>query len=746
VKPIAGPGGGELHPLPNVELPGRLVTSPGARPDPAGFGPYDFTWPQRFKKLGTYDRAWLETGFPGFARDVDWTAFNLAPADQQQDEPFRGDEAIVLENLHPTRPRIELRLPSLIPRCFFTLRDGSFVELATRLTTVWLFPHRERCALVFHGAQRVEEDDAADLQHAVLAVDPAEAPRDIEHYRGVLADRLDRKRGLYHLLDDAALLPPGNEGMGDMLEAEIARSRAEGTLMANMHRGGEEQIARSRAFLTELGLDPDEHGPKPLGALPEPPADPVAMPDYLRGVEDEVAKLRAAAEARDAERATKLKKLFEEEGLDYAMIEDEQTWTQQGPPSFTAEGQRKKLARLAEEVRAGGGASDELESYASSPEWLARWKESEDQQRAMYRMAAHFQKPAEPLDDLANEDARALVAARLAAGESLASVDLTGADLRGLVLDGADLRGAFLECVRFDGASLRRANLEGAVLAHAVLTNTKLDGASLRDANLGGANLAHAGSSDAPADLTNAVLWRADLRDTDLRGAKLAGAQLLEANLDGADLRHADLSGAIFLRPPSTEEPDEIRRIALTRVRFTGATLKGATFLYADFDAVDFTKADLDGATFIRCAGERAVFGGASLRNARFVEGCAFEEADLRHAVLASANLRGTRLRGCDLSGADLTGADLSEADLSGARLHRVAAKGALFIRTDLREAFLAGANLMNAILQKADVSSADLRGANLFAADFARARSDGHTRLEDAYQLQVRVHPKRPA
>lgn len=745
VKPVAGPGG-EVHPLPNVERPGRLVTSPGARPEPAGYGPYDFSWPQRLGKMGTYDRAWLEGGFPGFARDVDWTAFNLAPEDQQQPDAFRGDEAIVLENLHPSRPRIELSLPSLIPRCFFTLRDGSFVELPTRLTTVWLFPHRERGVLVFHGAQPVEEDDAADLQHALLAVDAAEAPRSIEHYREVLELRLDRKRALYHLLDDTPLVPPGNEGMGDALEAEVARMKPEGLLLANQRRGGAAQVAKSRAFLAELGLDPDAHGPTPHDDALAPPSDVTALPEYIRRVEEELATKRASVEAFAAERKEKLKALFESEGLDYAMLEEEQTWTQQGPPAFTAEGQREKLARLAGDVRREGGAADELDAYATSPEWLAQWKESEGRLRESYRQTAHLQKPAELADELASEDARTLVGARLAAGESLAGVDLTGADLRGMVIDGADLRGAFLESVRFDGASLRRANLEGAVLAHSVLTSAKLDGANLRAANLGGANLGRASTADAPADLTDAVLWRADLRDADLRGAKLAGAQLVEAQLDGADLSHADLSGAALLCPPAKEDPDAIPRLALSRVRFTAATLKGVTFIHADFEGVDFTKADLEGATFIRCAGSGAIFGGANMRNARFVDACAFEGADLRHAVLASANLRGTKLGKSDLSGADLTGADLSEADLSGARLHRVVAKGALFIRTDLREAFLAGANLMNAILQKADVSSADLRGANLFAADFARVRSDGQTRLEDAYQPRVRVHPKREA
>jgi hypothetical protein len=47
--------GREIVYLPQVENPGHLITSPDDRPAPAGFGPYDPAWPQRARKLGTYD-------------------------------------------------------------------------------------------------------------------------------------------------------------------------------------------------------------------------------------------------------------------------------------------------------------------------------------------------------------------------------------------------------------------------------------------------------------------------------------------------------------------------------------------------------------------------------------------------------------------------------------------------------------------------------------------------------------------
>lgn len=95
------------HKLPNVEDPRSPVRDRNDRPRPAGFGPLDFTWPQRFSKLGTHDQNWLETRFPGLAADLDWSAFNAAPEDQHIDGFWRGDERFVVENLCADQSVIE---------------------------------------------------------------------------------------------------------------------------------------------------------------------------------------------------------------------------------------------------------------------------------------------------------------------------------------------------------------------------------------------------------------------------------------------------------------------------------------------------------------------------------------------------------------------------------------------------------------------------------------------------------------
>ena len=96
-----------MHALPNIEHHDKLIRSQKDRPTPAGFAPYDVAWPQRMSKAGTHDKKWLKTRFPGFAEDMDWTMFNAAPDDQQNPGYFSGDEAFVLENMHPGKSVLE---------------------------------------------------------------------------------------------------------------------------------------------------------------------------------------------------------------------------------------------------------------------------------------------------------------------------------------------------------------------------------------------------------------------------------------------------------------------------------------------------------------------------------------------------------------------------------------------------------------------------------------------------------------
>ncbi len=715
--PVGG-AAGDAIPLPNVEPSDRLVRSPGDRPAPASFAALGLASAQRRARAGTYDRAWLESLSPGFPADTDPSFFNTAPEDQWLAGWFKGDEAFVLENMHPSRPWIESRLPGLAARVFINQKtEGgeALRELSTRIDTVRLFPRSLRGLVVFRGIIEVAEDDAADVLQLIVACEDPAAPKPVSHYREVLARRLDKKKGAFAALRDADLMPAAGGGLvpvAGKTDVEVLTA-GEDLLRKNMRRRHEAEHRKLVARLEAQGLRPADHGVKPLpDELVTPAADD---PDALEAFAEEqlatAERERAAAEAKKAEVLATTRKQLAAQGVDLDALMAE---ARGGPPAFPL---AEQLATLPPEVR------------ASRPDLAEKVQRVEQQLHAAYRLAAHHQPPAATLEpEVARWRGDALVAA-VTAGEKVAGRDFTGVDLRGRDLRGLSLAGVFLEGADLAGANLGGANLSGAVLARASLTGTKLVAASLTGANLGGARLAGADLSD--ADLSRAILAKAEVGDARFKGATLTGADLLEARFD-----RTDLSGVVAA---------EIRllQVDLTGVRFAGARLTKAVFLEAELSGADFTGAELGQASFITSKGEGVVFRKASLKRAVFAHGTSLPGADFRGATLDGATLRGTHLDRADFSAARFEQADLSECSLREAAFVSASGPRAMMVRADLTGARMAGVDLMEAILQKARLGGANLSDASLFRADLTRVVVDGKTKLDRALLTSARVHPR---
>lgn len=206
--------GATRHELPAVEDPARRIGAPGDRPAPGGFMPIDQSWPQRRAKVGTYDQKWFQTHWPYFPEDMNWTFFNAAPEDQQQDTFFQGGEAVELINMHPERQVVSACLPRLRQRVFVNQfndpRDPAqglmFREGRTQLDTVWLFPHALRGIAVYRCVLPVAEEEAVDVKQLYLVTEsPDEAPKSLAHHLEALNKRLDRSVQVDMSQLDAAL-------------------------------------------------------------------------------------------------------------------------------------------------------------------------------------------------------------------------------------------------------------------------------------------------------------------------------------------------------------------------------------------------------------------------------------------------------------------------------------------------------------------------------------------------------------
>ena len=141
---------------------------------------------------------------------------------------------------------------------------------------------------------------------------------------------------------------------------------------------------------------------------------------------------------------------------------------------------------------------------------------------------------------------------------NLSGANLAFANLRGAVLTEANLSGAFfwrlsVSVPQHYVPPSTATGLYGAILTWADLTEANLYRQNLRSASLDKANLTGANLTE--ADLDTATLERADLT-----GANLTGANLTNANLERADLTGANLTGTIFCRttmPDGTENDSD---------------------------------------------------------------------------------------------------------------------------------------------------------------------------------------------
>jgi len=337
-----------------------------------------------------------------------------------------------------------------------------------------------------------------------------------------------------------------------------------------------------------------------------------------------------------------------------------------------------ELAVLVEALRASGSpVSPELEE-------------------AVADVAAHEAPPEEP-DTIRIEpepppppEGRALVEARLTAGEPLTGLDLTGSDLSQLDLSQQDLSESILARANLASVNLSGANLNHCNLAEAQLLSANLSAATLSHADLGESNLKWVdfmGALLEDANFDGAVLVQARLANVKAARATFLGSDLSDAVMTSGDFSEADFQGA------------KLDRVKATEANFTDAILEEATAEAANFDSAVMKQARSEG-----LFAKDARFGTVN------AEDSFWERAELS---------------GADFSFATLTRADFSEAILIGTEMDACTMRGARFDRANAHALKARKADLMEASFTSADLSFADMRGANLFGAELWRAKLD---------------------
>jgi len=510
----AGPDGKPALRLPNLEDPAKLISSPSDTPEPAGFGPFPLTWPQRMSKSGTYKGNWLKERFPWFPDDFNWGFFNAAPPDQQA-AYFRGDEKLRFENLHRDRPIFESALPGYRVRCFYaevTVAVVRMVEVPMVLDTVYADLEREKLILVWRGDTDLERPKLApDDTMFVVAdklTDPPTPIAAIEKRLRALVPGAQPE--LPPPVPEPSPLPAVAAPSGPPRE-ELARQISGGAGMTNADLTGADLSGfdlsgqdLSGCILAGANLrKANLAGTKLVGAVL---AEADLSRASLKGADLSKADFSGARLAgADLSGARLDGAVFEEAMLPAATL----TGAQGKGVLFT--GARLRRAVLKQAVLPGAVFADAVLNEADLSGAILAGATFE----GAYANPVKFNGADLTAVKASGANFRASSFRKIVAPKSVwQGARLYAADFSEADLSEAEFSAAYLEEARFNMATLRRAKLMEAVMRHAELIRCDLFAAGLSKADLTGANFSESN------------LFKADLLKSPREGAKFQNANV----------------------------------------------------------------------------------------------------------------------------------------------------------------------------------------------------------------------------
>jgi uncharacterized protein YjbI with pentapeptide repeats len=778
--PVKADTGEMVHPLPNLEAPSRLIGSPGDRPDPAGLGPLDPSWPQRMRFQGTYDAQYKQKYFPGYPADHDWRYFQSALEDQWNKGYFSGQDDFALANLHPELPTIQGSLPGLYPRCFLHQADcpsaPPLIELALNLDTIWFFPEKLLALLIWRKGLEVADDEATAITHALLAYeDRAQKPRGLDYYRQALDRRLNSRDGLLANLNTEDLIPDDHkcamELLQDMAMGQKIQNEFSDNLAAKVQAVKkmadekiEEATRKNEKNLAAVQVPDEVKAKMPPPEQTDPrqmmqnPGKPAPDPDF-DALNAKMEAILPGITAGDPSKIQLKNFSFDKIGQIMTVVGEFSDKKKQDAMKMA----KAEIAKLKEQGKgklmpANPHPETPPAALASMEEALKRIEELElDAAPAMPLPRVNAEQLIAQLGQVSGKVFAAtqhLQALKQSGGDPQHIANLEGQIKKALDGDNRQAEEALRKAEKnfksgyhmgahfmAAGSSPHAESLEAVAKR---FLQAVADGQKVADGDWALIDLSGKVLDD--LDLSGAFLEQVNFKGASLKGANLSGAIMARANLENADLSGANLAGA------------NIGAVHAPRANFTGADLKKAKLSKGDFTGADFTQAELAGAESLEIVITGANFAQARMPGLRYIKvkiaGAKFPRADLTGSAFFDCTLRDT-----DFTGAGVTRSVFADVHFSNVSFDQADLSGASFVATDPAKASMEktrfiGArakqtNFMSMSMTGSDFTGADLESANFMSADlshskFLRANAPGaffrKARLEGALMDQINL------
>lgn len=709
--------------LPNVEHPEHPVLAPSDTPPVATLGAQPMGSSGRDRWLGTIDEAWMRHRMPWLPDDTDPRWFDRFPAQQCQQEYWRGDEPWFVENMHPQRSVLQGRLPALRPRLLLRTvsEPDRHVELKLDLDTVWLMPNDERVVVLYRAQTEVRREDAKDiLGLAVFTEDMAMPPRSSAEWSAVWRRASGEDR-------EVSVQAPAARNAAAVDAVQAAKAEAEARSSAHLaaleKQIDEALVSGSKEIEDQLHASGfDVAALKARGAAVDSaahfkPVAPMQASDLPRDPDAYEAALDARIRAALTEGEDEARAYLEQQGFDVDALSAHGKANTIEPGIVAIATHAAALLPIAE-----SGRQAYVEQAAKFEQTLTGLKADlqeqfdaarQDADAARQRMEqSRFADPAALPTGPRERLTRDMLLERAEKGESAAWVELQGLDLSGVSLLGLDLRGAVLSDCDLRGTMLDEADLSGALIANCAMLQARMERVSFRRVQL------------QTCELSDARLIGADFSEANIQATVFDGADLTSSRWDDASLTECAFEAAVLMGAMGKRA--RYKRCKLPAINASESRFGKCDFDQCTFDGARFSRATLNGSTFTACGAAHAQFDQANLQGLRTLLDTRLDQANFSGADLQDASFQNTSLEQAVLREACLDRALVKECDLSGTDAWRMVARQADFSDSRIERASWRGANLMQATLGYTSLLDTDLSGANLHAAQTRTATVQG--------------------
>lgn len=701
--------------MPNVENPEDLLSEPSSEHRAYNFGAQSMMWPVRFSKVGNYSEEWKKTDFPGFFPDMDPTMFNAAQSEQIWSElselPINTEFAV--RHMHPNKALWHGCVPAWRARCLLKMQKSPKDEIITqeaflKLKTLWLIPHLEKYLLIFQESVPCWHEDGSDIKHVLAALEWVHSAKEQTHYLEFMEEREEVERSALLAYSDEDLLPENVQTHGfDSKPGDL------GPMSEKLHKLQHYMRTITREHLATMGLQADEYLPEEVG--PQPRADLRYLPEQQRWQDQRVEQLREHfRQVKEARQRyvlsggldTELNELTGSDALFDRIREDA------GRVNINKATEQSRLSQL-NRMQTKQSAQDEMRLHKL--------------EKKMWSLSAHYEQGKYVLTQSPLEGRERLLD-RIAHGESVEAMDLSGIDLSGLCFKDMDF-----SLVLFKGANLSQTSFENCRFGETAFCFATLQGARFKDCRFEGSNLNQ-------CHFERAVF-------ENCRFEKLMLSQLVFAECELSSCHFNESMWQNFELIDSRLNHCVADGFALLESHLRNSSFDECEWLRCAFTECQISQCDFENNYIFRMALTYVELGQVSFKSS-WLEALAIVTSqtllgvDFSDTLIKNSCMRGLNFEACQFDRAIVENSEFSTSSFKNITAVAMEVPDATFVRTRFVAADFTDANLTNAFFTHAEFSAVNFTRVNFFRCDMGQTKVHSDCIEHENYLKQIQLEP----